>query len=368
MEYDYIKGTSIVQFNLELYITMKGDNQKMRCAFLNNKAAQAFWSYVGCKTDYEGSNVTCRCNHLSSFAVLMALYEIENFTLNMITYVGLSISLVCLAISIFTFYFCQAIQCRRTTIHLHLCICLFIGYLIFLVGINQTKNEVGCGVVAGLLHFFFLATFTWMCLEGVQLYLMVVEVFSTNSPKMRYMFAFGYGLPLVIVILSASINAKGYGTKKYCWLSLQGGFIWSFLTPVCVIILMNSVFFIITVWKLAEKFSSLNSELDKLKKIRVFAITAIAQLCILGCTWITGNFQLEKSTIAISYLFTIFNCVQGLFIFILHCLMKKQVRDDYKRILANIYNSKIISEYSQFPSTTKSSMSQGLKSSQETEI
>ncbi|XP_043938233.1 adhesion G protein-coupled receptor E5-like [Protopterus annectens] len=340
------------------YLQAKGDNQEMRCAFLNNKAAQAFWSYEGCETVYEGSNVTCQCNHLSSFAVLMALYEIKSITLAIITYVGLGISLICLAISIFTFYFCRAIRGPRTTIHLHLCVCLFMGYFIFLVGINQTKNEVGCGVVAGLLHYFFLATFTWMCLEGVQLYLMVVEVFSTNSLKKRYMFAFGYGLPLVIVILSASINAKGYGTKKYCWLSLQHGFLWSFLAPVCVIILVNSVIFIITVWKLAEKFSSLNPDLCKLKKIRAFTITAIAQLCILGCTWIFGIFQIEENTIVISYIFTIFNCFQGLFIFILHCLMKKQVKDDYMQILANICNSKMMPIYSQFTSTTKSSMSQ----------
>ncbi|XP_043931280.1 adhesion G protein-coupled receptor E5-like [Protopterus annectens] len=346
----------------------KGDNQEIRCAFLNNTAVQTSWSYEGCTAVYKASNITCRCNHLSSFAVLMAHYEIENITLYIITYVGLSISLVCLAISIFTFYFCRAIQGPRTTIHLHLCVCLFTGYFIFLVGINQTKNKVGCGVVAGLLHYFFLATFSWMCLEGVQLYLMVVEVFSTNSLKKKYMFAFGYGLPLVIVILSASINAKGYGTKKYCWLSLQRGFLWSFLTPVCVIILMSSIIFIITVWKLAEKFSSLSPELCKFKKIRAFTITAIAQLCILGCTWIFGIFQIEENTIAMSYIFTIFNCFQGLFIFVLHCLLKKQVRDDYMRILANICNMKRMPIYSQFPSTTKSSMSQGLKSSQETGI
>lgn len=53
-----------------------------------------------------------------------------------------------------------------------------------------------------------------------------------------------------------------------CWLSLQDGLIWSFFAPVCLIIFVNVFFFIITVWKLAQKFSSLNPDLTKLHKIK----------------------------------------------------------------------------------------------------
>lgn len=53
-----------------------------------------------------------------------------------------------------------------------------------------------------------------------------------------------------------------------CWLSLDGNFIWSFFGPVCLIILLNSFFFIITVCKLMEKFSSLNPDLSRLRKLR----------------------------------------------------------------------------------------------------
>lgn len=68
-------------------------------------------------------------------------------------------------------------------------------------------------MVAGLLHFFFLAAFCWMCLEGIQLFRMVVLVFNTNC-KTLYMMAGGYGVPAVIVSISAIANSKGYGTDK----------------------------------------------------------------------------------------------------------------------------------------------------------
>lgn len=82
-----------------------------------------------------------------------------------------------------------------------------------------------------------------------------------------------------------------------CWLNLD--FIWSFFGPVCVIIIVSKIirvitvkgkvlkitfcllktkysdifqanifFFLITVWKLAQKLSSLNPDLNSLQKIR----------------------------------------------------------------------------------------------------
>lgn len=52
-----------------------------------------------------------------------------------------------------------------------------------------------------------------MCLEGLQLFRMVVLVFNTNF-KTFYMLTGGYGVPALIVGVSALINAKGYGTKR----------------------------------------------------------------------------------------------------------------------------------------------------------
>ena len=74
-------------------------------------------------------------------------------------------------------------------------------------------SQVGCAIVAGLLHFFFLSAFCWMLLEGVQLYRMVVLVFHTIV-KHLHMYAVGYGVPLVIVIISAIAFPKGYGTQR----------------------------------------------------------------------------------------------------------------------------------------------------------
>ncbi|XP_028268830.1 adhesion G protein-coupled receptor E1 [Parambassis ranga] len=323
-----------VPIRLTLYHLHKS-NQTHTCVFWDSSEEGGAWSPQGC-TDVESNPeyTVCSCDHLSSFAVLMALYDIKDrhkFELQLISWVGLALSLICLFFCILTFSMIRSIKSPRTTIHLHLCISLFIAHLTFLIGISQTQNRVGCAVVAGILHFFYLAAFCWMCLEGIQLFRMVVLVFNTNF-KTLYMMTGGYGVPAVIVGISALANSRGYGTESYCWLSLD--IIWSFYGPACVIIIVNIFFFLITVWKLAQKFSSLNPDLDNLQKIKAFTITAVAQLCVLGTMWIFGSFQFNEGTIAMSYLFTIFGSLQGVMLFMMHCLFSKQVREEYGTILS----------------------------------
>ncbi|XP_068178021.1 adhesion G protein-coupled receptor E5-like [Antennarius striatus] len=325
------------------------------------------WSTDGCYQ--KQSNIThtlCTCEHLTSFAVLMALYPMKHpFGLLLVTKIGLTISLLCLILCILTFKFCRSIQGTRNTIHLHLCICLFMADLFFLAGISQTKTLGGCRFIAVVLHFFFLGVFTWMLLEGVQLYRMVILVFNATMRPL-HLFLIGYGTPLFIVIISVIIRSNGYGTVRHCWLSLEDGLIWSFFGPVCFIIILNIFFFIITVWRLVQKFSSLNPDLTKLHKIKAFTVTAIAQMCVLGLMWIFGVFLFEEGPTFVEYVFTILNSLQGMLVFIMHCLLSKQVRDEYAHFLA-YFATPQKKRYSDFSSTNpSSSQSQGSRSGQQT--
>ncbi|KAM8878297.1 adhesion G protein-coupled receptor E5 [Spinachia spinachia] len=340
------------------------DNLSYICAYWNESGA---WSTDGCyQLTSNETHTVCTCRHLSSFAVLVALYDMKHtFGLQVVTKIGLAISLLCLVLCILTFKFCRSIQGTRTTIHLHLCICLFVADLIFLCGISQTKPVGGCRFVAAMLQYFFLGVFSWMLLEGVQLYRMVVLVFNATMRPL-YLFLVGYGTPLIIVTISAIIRPRGYGTDQHCWLSLEDGLIWSFFGPVCVIIIFNVFFFIVTVWKLAQKFTSLNPDLTKLHKIKAFTVTAIAQMCILGLMWVFGAFLFQEGTIVEAYIFTLLNSLQGALVFIMHCLLSKQVREEYAHFLSCICPSDK-KRYSDLTSTNPSnSQSQGSRSGQHT--
>ncbi|XP_059588974.1 adhesion G protein-coupled receptor E3-like [Alligator mississippiensis] len=265
----------------------------------------------------------------------------NSYTMIMLTYVGLSISLLCLFLAILTFLLCRSLWSITTAIHLQLCICLFVAELIFLTMVHHFTNKTVCAIITGFLHYFFLAAFTWMFLEGLHLILTVrnlkvVNYTSARKFKKRYMYPFGYGLPASIVAISVAANPAGYGTSEHlfsprsCWLSEQGGFIWCFIGPVCFIILVNLIFFLTTLWILRDKLSSLNTDVTTIKDTRLLTFKAIAQLFILGCTWSLGLFQ-TKQVGVMEYLFTISSSLQGAFIFLVHCVLNRQVREQYKR-------------------------------------
>ncbi|XP_026940786.1 adhesion G protein-coupled receptor E5 isoform X3 [Sagmatias obliquidens] len=308
---------------------MPGTRQELICAFWRSDSnRRGYWSTSGCQTLGSGNgSTTCQCNHLSSFAILMAHYDVEDWKLALITKVGLALSLVCLLLCILTFLLVRPIQGSRTTVHLHLCICLFVGSTVFLAGIENEGGQVGlrCRLVAAMLHYCFLAAFCWMSLEGVELYFLVVRVFQGQGLRKRWLCLIGYGVPLFIVAVSAAIKSQGYGRPQYCWLDHANGFLWSFLGPVTFIVLCNAVIFVITVWKLTQKFSEINPDIKKLKKARVLTITAIAQLFVLGCTWVFGLFLFDQRSWVLCYTFSILNSLQGLFLFVLYCLLNKKV-------------------------------------------
>lgn len=76
---------------------------------------------------------------------------VHELLLTVITRMGIAVSLVCLAISLFTFCFFRGLQSDRNTIHKNLCLNLFIGELVYLVGINMTEPKVPERHVTGAL-------------------------------------------------------------------------------------------------------------------------------------------------------------------------------------------------------------------------
>uniref|UniRef100_A0A452TGG6 Adhesion G protein-coupled receptor L2 n=1 Tax=Ursus maritimus TaxID=29073 RepID=A0A452TGG6_URSMA len=316
------------------------------CSFWNysERTMMGYWSTQGCKlVDTNKTRTTCACSHLTNFAILMAHREIaykdgvHELLLTVITWVGIVISLVCLAICIFTFCFFRGLQSDRNTIHKNLCINLFIAEFIFLIGIDKTKYMIACPIFAGLLHFFFLAAFAWMCLEGVQLYLMLVEVFESEYSRKKYYYVAGYLFPATVVGVSAAIDYKSYGTEKACWLHVDNYFIWSFIGPVTFIILLNIIFLVITLCKMVKHSNTLKPDSSRLENIKSWVLGAFALLCLLGLTWSFGLLFINEETIVMAYLFTIFNAFQGVFIFIFHCALQKKVRKEYGKCFRHSY-------------------------------
>uniref|UniRef100_A0A8C6W583 Adhesion G protein-coupled receptor L3 n=1 Tax=Nannospalax galili TaxID=1026970 RepID=A0A8C6W583_NANGA len=321
------------------HIKQSEENFNPNCSFwsYSKRTMTGYWSTQGCRLlTTNKTHTTCSCNHLTNFAVLMAHVEVKHsdavhdLLLDVITWVGILLSLVCLLICIFTFCFFRGLQSDRNTIHKNLCISLFVAELLFLIGINRTDQPIACAVFAALLHFFFLAAFTWMFLEGVQLYIMLVEVFESEHSRRKYFYLVGYGMPALIVAVSAAVDYRSYGTDKVNLLEIKA---------LESLGLLNVIFLGIALYKMFHHTAILKPEsgcLDNINYednrpfIKSWVIGAIALLCLLGLTWAFGLMYINESTVIMAYLFTIFNSLQGMFIFIFHCVLQKKKQRSHR--------------------------------------
>uniref|UniRef100_A0A4W4HK15 Adhesion G protein-coupled receptor L1a n=1 Tax=Electrophorus electricus TaxID=8005 RepID=A0A4W4HK15_ELEEL len=303
------------------------------CSFWNysEHSMMGQWSSQGCRLVHtNNTHTTCSCSHLTNFALLMSHQQpaypggVQGLILFVITWVGMVISLVCLALCISTFCCLRALQSDRTTIHKNLCLTLFISQLLFLIGMDKTHYTVACPVLAGLLHFFLLSVFCWLCVEAVQLYVLLVEVFESETSRRKYYYLSAYGFPLLVVAISAAIDYRSYGNPKACWLRVDNYFIWMFIGPVSLVILLNLVVVVITIHRMIRHSTVLKPDSSRFDNIN-----SVTLLLLVTLTWVFGLLFINENSVVMAYLFTSFNALHGLFIFIFHCALQKKVQKEY---------------------------------------
>ncbi|XP_078673407.1 adhesion G protein-coupled receptor L3-like isoform X2 [Branchiostoma floridae x Branchiostoma belcheri] len=295
------------------------------------------WSTEGCTARVSDDNHTiCECNHLTNFAILVDVIGHEDeFALHVITYIGCIISIFCLIFCIFVFLGSRRVRCPRTIILANLCVCLLVAEVVFVAAVDKTQNKDVCTGIAIALHYLFLTVFAWMCVEGIELYVLLVRVFNLKSSRMVYYYLIGYGTPGVVVAISVTINylmkLDGYVTEKYCWLAVKNYFIFSFVGPMLFIILVNIGFLIMTLKIIHTKRSTRKSDESRGKKMRHWVRVSLSLICVLGVTWVIGMLYIDRETIVFAYAFAIINSLQGLFILIFHCLLNEKVQDEMIR-------------------------------------
>ena len=287
-----------------IFLLPNNGTSNVSCAFWS--FSLDLWSREGCRTVcHNASHTKCSCSHLTNFALIFNVHEQfvgeldgHGEHLETITYVGFTISILCMLLTIIVFLATRGSNSsERDVIHINLCISLLTAEVIFMFGISETSDPIACSIIAALLHYFFLASFAWMFLEGFQIYKMLFKVFDAASASSRLKnFAVGYLIPLLIVILSFSIDAllavgsfgdeendddlmmcsrpssewSSYGTRDYCWLRLDNQFILAFIVPAVTVIASNIGFLLFAFHSmLAHKFKPASQSSQDL--VRIFS-------------------------------------------------------------------------------------------------
>ncbi|XP_053918140.1 adhesion G-protein coupled receptor G6 isoform X4 [Cuculus canorus] len=339
------------------------EDPKPTCVFwdMNKNGGGGGWNPAGCQVDAESNEneTVCLCNHLTHFGVLMDLQRTitqidsqNTKVLTFITYIGCGISAIFSAATLLTYIAFEKL--RRdypSKILMNLSTALLFLNLIFLLDgwIASFDIDGLCIAVAALLHFFLLAAFTWMGLEAVHMYIALVKVFNTYIR--RYILKFciiGWGLPAVVIaIILASANtntnniygkelygrdAYGQGGDDFCWIKNEVVFYVTCAGYFGIMFLMNVAMFIVVMVQICGRNGKRTNRSLKEEILRNLR-SVVSLTFLLGMTWGFAFFAWGALTLPFLYLFSIFNSLQGLFIFVFHCAMKENVQKQWRRHL-----------------------------------
>ncbi|XP_073484952.1 adhesion G-protein coupled receptor F3-like [Aquarana catesbeiana] len=295
------------------------------------------WSTEGCLTVL-GHNVTvCRCNHLTSFSVLMSIGVLEDEFLEILSQIGVSLSILCLLISIIVYIVEWKVVVKndisfyRQTAMINICLSILIADVWFLSStfIAESQENKLCIAAAFFQHLFYLSSFFWMLFQGLILFHQLVFVFHqlVRSIVIPSMVIIGYICPLVIAIVTLILDypKNAYIREGVCFLNGENGAVFAFSGPVLLITFMNLFVVGVVVWRILRPPVSEGQEEDR----KAMVARAIAILTsVLGVSWILGTLTLiEEAHEFFHYVFTIINSFQGVFIMIFGCLLDKKVRE-----------------------------------------
>ncbi|XP_072029568.1 uncharacterized protein [Amphiura filiformis] len=252
------------------------------------------------------------------------------------TVIGCVVSLTLLALVIITYCTFPSLRNVPGKTVLNLSTALFLAQLLLLAGTGQTANWIVCLAVACVMHFVWLAVFSWTNILAFDL----AQTFGKKSSMrgdrgsgtlfVKYSL-YAWGTPLIIVATTIALHflqeidgviENIYDVTHSCW--LRGGFpvLIAFGVPVAMALIINIICFARTIHgirstmqaaKILKKEHHENDDLEFLKKeLNLYTRLSVS----VGLTWISGFIIPYTGVAELGYLFIILNSLQGPVIFL----------------------------------------------------
>ncbi|XP_036841020.1 uncharacterized protein adgrf8 isoform X13 [Oncorhynchus mykiss] len=327
-----------------------------QCVFWNFSLFNSLggWDDTGCKLkSNEKGKVTCHCNHLTSFSILMSTSipkEIQD-ALDIITYVGVGISMGSLVICLIIEACVWKAMTRNNTSYMrhvsivNIAVSLLIADIWFIIGASISKNTLenpgedtrtpipACTAATFFIHFFYLALFFWMLISGLLLFYRTILVFShmSKSTMLAIGFSVGYGAPLIIAVVTVAATAPSGGYIKEnqaCWLNWDKTMaLLAFVIPALTIVVINFLILIVVLYKMLRRGVGDATQPDERNAVVVIARCLAILTPFFGLTWGLGvGTMIDPTNKGIHVVFALFNSLQGFFVLVFGTLLDGKIR------------------------------------------
>lgn len=318
-----------VSFTFDVINDTLGNPQ---CVFWNFSLfdGQGGWDDEGCVlVSNINETVTCNCNHLTSFSILMSPNSPDDPVLSIMTYIGVGISMASLVIClIIEAVIWRKIRRNNTSYLRHVSIVniamsLLIANIWFIIGAAVSEQEGGnpsaCSAATFFIHFFYLALFFWMLASALLLLYRTVSVFDGGLSKNAMLaigFSLGYGAPLIIAIITIAVTApRGAYIREsgVCWLNwYESRALLAFVIPALLIVVINLIILIVVIYKMLRRRAVGDAAQAGEKHVLVVIARSLAVLTpFFGLTWGLGvGTMTDPNNRGIHISFAFFNSLQ----------------------------------------------------------
>ena len=259
-----------------------------------------------------------------------------------LTYIGCSLSVIGTVLMLLTYSLFKGLRTLPGKLLMNLAATILMSSLFILVGGPITAafpNANLCTSVAVILHFFFLGQFSWMSVmsfEMVRTFNQALKLRTQESNRFKRnlfitYFLIGWGLPLLVTVMSIIVNfttdglvlygVLSDGTQGRCWINHLESAIVAFVVPVCLSLLFNfTTFIVVSVYLFMA--SRAQDKVEKHNRVSYLRIN-LAIFTVSGLTWLFGFIAILAGTSWAWYVFIILNSGLGFVIFIAFLFTKK---------------------------------------------
>ena len=219
------------------------------------------------------------CQDMLTFTISIFEFDMVQVVL---TLIGTIVSLIALLLCLVTYVVFPALRNLPGKSVMSLIVALFTAQLLFLFVGNATENQTFCTAVAVILHYVWLASFSWTSTIafylsrtlGTQARPRATEHRDCDKKFLQFSL-YGWGAPLIILIACVIVEFCShipivYGTEKSCWIGDHIALMTAFFLPIAIALIVNGILYArILIFFTFRGIASSGPSMDKLRRKRL---------------------------------------------------------------------------------------------------
>ena len=309
--------------------------------------------------------ISAEVTHFTSFTALIGLntLSVTSHVIPLITYVGCSVAIVCLALSLIMYVTFGHRLLKRIYhfVHFNLALSLLLSYIVFVIGVElgyaNFLQLIPCKIISLLLTYLILVTFLWMLLETVVILIMTVWPYSRISKKYFIIFFFiSWLAPLLYTLItlpffhpylvSPPFNSNNINqlnpVSGVCWIhadvSTNVAVIFLAIPAIVITLAIIAISITVGMYILLRSFRIDEPELPKsaktsLRLLLMFCI--IFPFVIIG--WVFGLLAISLKSKPLFWLFAISASAQGVLFLLLVILIRNSIYLSILKLMARVF-------------------------------